>query len=62
MKTDGLSPVRLLPVAPGPGKNPNLLLIAAEKAAGTAFSEEQPLIVYDGAGNYTEEILKIYRE
>ena len=70
----GLSPVRLLPVAPGPGKVPNLLLIAAEKAAqggvlnetcgpqAETFSEDPPLIVYDGTGNYTEEILKIYRE
>ena len=70
----GFSSIRLLPVAPGPGKDPNLLLIAAEKAAeggalnetcgpqAETFSEEPPLIVYDGAGNYTEEILKIYRE
>ena len=70
----GFLSIRLLPVAPGPGKDPNLLLIAAEKAAeggalnetcgpqAETFSEEPPLIVYDGAGNYTEEILKIYRE
>ena len=69
----GLAPVRILPVAPGPGKAANLLLVEAEKEEGllppseemnhtVTWKEESPLYVYDGQGNYTEDILKIYKE
>ena len=70
----GLLLRRLLPVCPSPGKEANLLLIAAEKTgsighvtypeakqAGTP-REDALLYVYDGRGNYTEEVLHIYRE
>ncbi len=70
----GLMPLKLLPVCPSPGKEANLLLVSAEKTARTEsttapetvragnIGEESPLFVYDEQGNYTEEILKIYRE
>ena len=69
-----LVPRRLLPICPSPGKEANLLLVEAEKTDLTghitdpgvnraeAPGEDAPLCVYDGQGNYTEDVLHIYRE
>ena len=69
-----LTPRRLLPICPSPGKEANLLLVAAEKTGLTghitypgvnraeAPGEDAPLCVYDGQGNYSEDVLHIYRE
>ncbi len=60
-----LTPESLLPVFPFRGREANLILISAEKAAHGAFvalREEPPLYIYDGQGNYTEDVLHIYRE
>lgn len=43
-------------------KEPNLVLIKAVKNAGYQLSLENPLIVYNNDGSYTDEILEIYNK
>lgn len=42
-------------------KKPNLLLIEGVKSGKIDLKFQDPLIVYDGEGNYTKEIYKIYK-
>ena len=42
-------------------KQSNLVLIKANKGAGTFVKIEKPLIIYNLDGSYTDEIIKIYK-
>jgi len=41
-------------------EKPNLILVKAIKYANEFLKIDNPLVIYDDEGNYTEEILKIY--
>jgi tRNA1(Val) A37 N6-methylase TrmN6 len=56
----GLEPKRMRFVYPRPREKANLFLLEASKGGGVGVIVEPPLSVYDGAGNYTPELLKAY--
>jgi tRNA1(Val) A37 N6-methylase TrmN6 len=56
----GVEPKRLRLVHPRQGEKANLFLLEASKGGGVGVTVEPPLFVYDGAGNYTPELLKAY--
>ena len=58
----GLAIEKLRAVCPSEEKMANLILVGAVKGKETVTKSEWPLIVYDGEGHYTQEILDIYRE
>ena len=60
MLSYGLAPKRLRMVHPHAGGDANLILIEAVKGGKAYMTVEPPLIVYDAAGQYTEEIRSIY--
>ena len=60
MQSYGLAPKRLRMVHPHAGGDANLILIEAVKGGKAYMTVEPPLIVYDAAGQYTEEIRSIY--
>ena len=55
-----LEPKELQFVQPREGKAPNLFLIHCVKYGGPELKFSDPICVYDGEGNYTPEIMKIY--
>ena len=57
-----LEPKVLQLVQPFSDKAPNLLLIKAVKNAKTFLKMNEPLVVYNEDGSYTENILKIYNK
>ncbi|MBR2560622.1 MAG: tRNA1(Val) (adenine(37)-N6)-methyltransferase [Eubacterium sp.] len=62
LKEHALAPLRLRRVQPFAEKPANLILVEAEKGGiAREMSVEDPLVVYEKPGVYTEEILKIYR-
>lgn len=56
----GLEPKRMRLVYPYADKEPNLVLIEGMRGGNSRINVEKPLIVYDGPGVYTDEILEIY--
>ncbi|MDR2137816.1 MAG: hypothetical protein LBO68_05950 [Synergistaceae bacterium] len=56
----GVEPKRLRLVHPRRGEKANLFLLEASKGGGIGVTIEPPLFVYDGAGNYTPELLRAY--
>lgn len=55
-----LEPKRIQFVYPYVNKEPNMVLIEAIKGAKRRVTVEDPLIVYDAPGKYTDAILEIY--
>ena len=47
-------------VYPKINKKPNLVLIKSTKYGNSFLDIKEPIIVYDGNGEYTDEIKKIY--
>lgn len=56
-----LEPKVIRMVRPRAGDMPNLMLVECRKDAGRELRFMEPLTVYGNDGNYTEDILKIYR-
>lgn len=56
----GLEPKEIRFVSPTEGGIPNIMLIHMVKGGGSELRFMTPLAVYDGEGNYTEELLKAY--
>lgn len=57
-----LEPKRIRFVYPKISKDANLVLIKAVKYANSFLKVEKPLVIYKENGEYTEEILNIYKE
>ena len=57
-----LEPKKIRFVYPKIGKEPNLILVKATKGAKEFLKVENPLIVYNEDGTYTDEILEIYNK
>lgn len=62
LRNNNLEPKKIRFVYPNINKNANLVLIKAVKNARPFLKIERPLIVYRDDGNYTDEILNIYKE
>ena len=60
-RANRLEPKSLRFISPRKGEKPNLMLITCRKNAGRELKLEGPLAVYGEDGNYTDEIMKIYR-
>ena len=60
-RANRLEPKTLRFISPRKGEKPNLMLVTCRKNAGRELKLEGPLAVYGDDGNYTEEIMKIYR-
>ena len=60
MRSRGIEPKRLRMVHPTVDRESNLFLVEGTKGGGTFLKVLKPLVIYDGDGNYTEEIHKIY--
>lgn len=60
-RANRLEPKSLRFISPRKGEKPNLMLITCRKNAGRELKLEEPLAVYGEDGNYTDEIMKIYR-
>lgn len=56
-----LEPKRMCMVHPYLHKEPNMVLIEGTKDGNPMLKTEPPIIVYQGKGEYTEQILEIYR-
>jgi tRNA1(Val) A37 N6-methylase TrmN6 len=57
-----LEPKRIQMVHPHEDEAANMVLIEAVKGAKTQLTVEEPLVVYQKNGNYTEQLLKMYEE
>ena len=62
MRKEKIEPKEITFVYPKINKEPNLILIKGIKNGGAFLKINKPLYVYDENGNYTDEILKIYRK
>lgn len=62
MRKYKIEPKKLRFVHPTEEKEPNMVLIKAIKNGRSFLKIEKPLIIYNKAGKYTDEILKIYRK
>lgn len=60
MKNNHLEPKRIRLVYPYVSKPANMVLIEAVKGGNSQLKVEEPLIVYNEDGSYTEELLKMY--
>lgn len=60
MRNYRLEPKRLRFVYPKVGKKSNLILIEGSKYGKVDLKMENPLIIYNEDGSYTEDIMKIY--
>ena len=60
MKNNHLEPKRIRLVYPHIDKPANMVLIEAVKGGRSQLIVEEPLIVYNSDGSYTEELLKMY--
>ncbi len=58
----GLEPKRLRLVQSAPGKRPYLFLLECRRGGRPGVDIEPTLLISDGSGNFTEEMLKIYGE
>ena len=57
---NGLEPKRMRLVYPHVDKAPNMVLLDCVRGGAPELRVEPPLIVYDGNGTYTPELLEIY--
>ena len=57
-----LEPKNIQLVAPRQGAKPNILLLHCVKGGGRELDFMKDLYVYDGQGNYSPEIMKIYEK
>ena len=57
---NGLEPKRMRLVYPHMDKAPNMVLLDCVRGGAPELRVEPPLIVYDGNGSYTPELLEIY--
>lgn len=62
LKKYKLEPKKLRFVQSFTNSKPKFFLIKATKNANSFLNIEQPLIIYNSDGNYTDEILKIYNK
>lgn len=60
MRSNGIEPKLLRMVHPSPYKKPNLVLIEGTRGGKPLLKVLGPLYVYDGNGNYSDEINRIY--
>ena len=60
MRNAGLEPKRIRFVQSKPRSKPHLILICGVRSGGPELKVEEPLIIYEEDGSYTEEILRIY--
>jgi len=60
MRNNGIEPKRIRFVHPSAGKRPNLLLIEGARGGNKELKFMDPLYIYSKAGEYTEEIQRIY--
>ena len=60
LRTYGVEPKRMKMVYPFVDKEPNMVLIEANRGGRPRLSVEKPLIVYKEPGAYTDEIYDIY--
>lgn len=60
MKNNHLEPKRIRLVYPHIDKPANMVLIEAVKGGRSQLIVEEPLIVYNSDGSYTEELLRMY--
>ncbi len=58
----GLEPKGMCFVSPTIDSIPNILLVHMVKGGGKELKFHKPLAVYDGQGNYTEDLLEAYKE
>ena len=58
----GLEPKKIRFVAPRQGAKPNIVLLHCVKGGGRELAFAEELYVYDEAGKYTAEIMKIYEK
>ena len=58
----GLEPKKIRFVAPRQGAKPNIVLLHCVKGGGRELDFLEELYVYDEAGKYTAEIMKIYEK
>ena len=61
VKQNGMEVKRLRLVYPFIDKEPNMVLVEAIKGAKPMVKPEKPLIIYNVAGEYTEEIKELYQ-
>ena len=62
LKKYKLEPKKLRFVQSFANTKPKFFLIKATKNANSFLNIEQPLIIYNSDGSYTDEILKIYNK
>ncbi len=55
-----LEPKHMRFVHPRSAARPNMILIRASKSGNSELKFDPPLYIYDGEGNYTEDVYKIY--
>lgn len=60
MRSNNVEPKKIKFIYPKLGKKPNLVLIQGTKGGNPEILTEEPLIVYNEDGKYTDEVLKIY--
>ncbi len=60
MRERGIEPKRLRMIHPRVGSEANLFLVEGIKEGGKFLKVLKPLVIYDGEGEYTEEIHSIY--
>ncbi len=58
----GLEPKDMCFVSPTADSIPNILLVHFVKGGGKEIKFKKPLAVYDGNGNYTDELLEAYKD
>ena len=61
LKQEGMEPKRLRFVHPVPGKEASMFLLSAMKQGREGLVVVPPLIITDGQGSYTPELLAAYR-
>ena len=60
MRNAGLEPKQIRFVQSKPRSKPHLILICGVRNGGPELRFEEPLIIYEEDGSYTDEILRIY--
>ena len=60
MRKYKIEPKRIKMVQPNSKKAPNMVLVEGQRDGGAFLKWEVPLYIYDGTGNYTEELNNIY--
>jgi tRNA1(Val) A37 N6-methylase TrmN6 len=60
MRERGIEPKRLRMIHPRVDSEANLFLVEGIKEGGKFLKVLKPLVIYDGEGEYTEEIHSIY--